>query len=160
MGVRSPQPTADSGFFCNQNLREMEARGIAAYLPDANLARELNTGERAGGVGRMAVSDPSLRRLRQRLRTTEGRAWYKKEAQGAGRAGVRHLERAARDATVPAPRPVGGAAGVHAGRHRLQSHPLSHLAAQRLTLRPSPPSQNSCAEHHHQATTGHIAQNK
>ena len=26
----------------------------------------------------MAVSDPSLQRMRQRLRTTEGRAWYKK----------------------------------------------------------------------------------
>lgn len=56
----------------------MEARGIEAYLPDPNLARELNTGEVAGGVGRMAVSDPSLQRLRQRLRTIEGRAWYKK----------------------------------------------------------------------------------
>lgn len=69
---------ADTGFFCNQNLREMEARGIEAYLPDPNLARELSTGEVAGGVGRMAVSDPSLQRLRQRLRTSEGRAWYKK----------------------------------------------------------------------------------
>lgn len=76
--ARPQRVLADSGFFCNQNLREMEARGIEAYLPDANLARELNTGERAGGVGRMAVSDPSLRRLRQRLRTTEGRTWYKR----------------------------------------------------------------------------------
>ena len=76
--ARPERVLADCGFFCNQNLREMEARGIEAYLPDPNLARELETGETAGGVGRMAVSDPSLLRLRQRLRTTEGRAWYKK----------------------------------------------------------------------------------
>lgn len=76
--TRPQRILADSGFFCNQNLREMEARGIEAYLPDSNLARELNTGQRAGGVGRMAVYDPSLLRLRQRLRTAEGRAWYKR----------------------------------------------------------------------------------
>jgi transposase len=75
---RPQRVLADSGFFCNQNLREMEARGIEAYLPDSNLARELNTGQPAAGVGRMAVYDPSLLRLRQRLRTAEGRAWYKK----------------------------------------------------------------------------------
>lgn len=76
--ARPQRILADTGFFCNQNLREMEARGIEAYLPDPNLARELNTGEVAGGVGRMTVSEPSLLRLRQRLRSAEGRAWYKK----------------------------------------------------------------------------------
>ena len=76
--ARPQRVLADSGFFCNQNLREMEARGIEAYLPDPNMARELETGETAGGVGRMTVSDPSLLRLRQRLRTTEGHGWYKK----------------------------------------------------------------------------------
>jgi transposase len=77
-GARPQRVLADCGFFSNQNLREMEGRGIEAYLPDPNLARELSTGQTAGGVGRMAVSDPSLQRLRQRLRTAEGRAWYKK----------------------------------------------------------------------------------
>jgi transposase len=76
--ARPQRVLADSGFFCNQNLREMEVRGIEAYLPDANLARELNTGQAARGVGRMAVSDPSLQRLRQRLRSRAGRGWYKK----------------------------------------------------------------------------------
>jgi len=76
--ARPQRVLADSGFFCNENLRAMEERGIEAYLPDANLAHELNTGQQARGVGRMTVSDPSLLRLRQRLRTTEGRAWYKK----------------------------------------------------------------------------------
>jgi len=77
-GARPQRVLADCGFFSNENLREMEERGIEIYLPDPNLARELSTGQAAGGVGRMAVSNPSLQRVRQRLRTTEGRAWYKK----------------------------------------------------------------------------------
>jgi hypothetical protein len=75
---RPQRAWADCGFFSNQNLREMAERGIEAYVPDANLARELNTGKMARGVGRMKVSDPHLRRSRQRLRTARGRAWYKK----------------------------------------------------------------------------------
>jgi transposase len=75
---RPQRVLADCGFFSNQNLREMAERGIEAYVPDSNLARELNTGKMARGVGRMQVSDPHLRRLRQRLRTARGRAWYKK----------------------------------------------------------------------------------
>ena len=69
---------ADCGFFSNQNLREMEERGIEAYLPDPNMAHELSTGEIARGVGRMAVSDPHLLRSRKKLRSARGRAWYKK----------------------------------------------------------------------------------
>lgn len=75
---RPQRVLADCGFFSNQNLREMADRGIQAYVPDPNLARELNTGKAARGVGRMMVSDPHLRRSRQRLRTARGRAWYKK----------------------------------------------------------------------------------
>src|SRR5437868_10686213 len=48
---------ADSGFFCNENLQDMEARAIEAYVPDSNLARELNTGQVAVGVGRMVARD-------------------------------------------------------------------------------------------------------
>ena len=76
-GARPQRVLADCGFFSNQNLREMEERGIEAYVPDPNLARELNTGKRARGVGRMTVSDPHLLRSRQRLRSAPGRAWYK-----------------------------------------------------------------------------------
>ena len=65
-GERPQRVLADCGFFSNQNLREMAERGIAAYVPDPNLARELNTGKRARGVGRMKVSDPQLLRSRQR----------------------------------------------------------------------------------------------
>ncbi len=77
-GERPQRVLADCGFFSNQNLREMEERGIEAYVPDPNLARELNTGKIARGVGRMTVSDPHLLRTRKRLRTASGRAWYKK----------------------------------------------------------------------------------
>jgi transposase len=75
---RPQRVLADCGFFSNQNLREMADRSIEAYVPDPNLARELNTGKVARGVGRMKVSDPHLLRSRQRLRTARGRAWYKK----------------------------------------------------------------------------------
>ena len=78
-GTRPQRVLADCGFFSSQNMREMEARGIEAYLPDPSMAHELSTNQGVGdGIGRMAVSDPSLLRLRQRLRTAEGRTWYKK----------------------------------------------------------------------------------
>lgn len=77
-GERPQRILADCGFFSNQNLREMEERGIEAYVPDPNLARELNTGEIAQGVGRMTVSDAHLLRSRERLRSAAGRAWYRK----------------------------------------------------------------------------------
>jgi hypothetical protein len=77
-GARPQRVLADCGFFSNQNLREMEERGIEAYLPDPNMARELSTGEMARGVGRMTVSNRHLRRSRRRLRSVQGRAWYKK----------------------------------------------------------------------------------
>lgn len=75
--IVAQQVLADTGFFCNQNLRERGERGIATYLPDPWMARELNTGQVAVGARRMTVSDPSLQRSRQRLRTPEGRAWYR-----------------------------------------------------------------------------------
>lgn len=77
-GERPQRVLADCGFFSNQNLRELEKRGITTYVPDPNLARELNTGKIARGVGRMTVSDPHLLRSRKRLRSARGRAWYKK----------------------------------------------------------------------------------
>lgn len=78
-GGQAPERVlADSGFFCVENVRELEARGIEGYVPDSNLAREINTGQVAGGVGRMAIRDASLKRMRQRLRSARGRAWYRK----------------------------------------------------------------------------------
>lgn len=77
-GERPERALADTGYFSNRNLREMHERGIVAYIPDSNLARELNQGEAAGGIGRMTVRDGHLQRARRRLRTARGRAWYKK----------------------------------------------------------------------------------
>jgi hypothetical protein len=78
--MRRPSAARDGRrrFFLDQNLQEPEERGIEAYVPDPNLARELNTGKMARGVGRMKVSDPHRLRSRQRLRGARGRASYKK----------------------------------------------------------------------------------
>lgn len=75
-GERPERALADCGFFSNQNLRDMAERGIVAYVPDPNLARALNTGKKARGVGRMTVSDPHLLCSRRRLRSAPSRAWY------------------------------------------------------------------------------------
>jgi transposase len=75
---RPQRVLADSGFFCLENVHAMEARAIDAYLPDSNLARELNGGPTAAGIGREALRDPSLHRMRRKLRSPQGRAWYKK----------------------------------------------------------------------------------
>ncbi len=68
------QVSADSGFFTQGNLQEMEQREIDAYVPDSHLARELNRGVRARGHG--AARDPAQRRMRRKLRSPAGRATY------------------------------------------------------------------------------------
>ena len=63
---------ADSGFFSQENLQEMERRGIDAYVPDSHLARELNRG---GGCA--DTRPPAIRRnsdMRRKLRSPAGRA--------------------------------------------------------------------------------------
>lgn len=77
-GARPQRVLADCGFFSKENLREMEKRGITAYVPDANLAHELETGQVARGIGGEKLRDAHLRGSRQRLRSAPGRAWYKK----------------------------------------------------------------------------------
>jgi len=67
---------ADSGFYSNQNVAELSARGIEVYSPDPNLARELNGGPAATTVGRMTPSDPHLLRMREKLRSPVGRQRY------------------------------------------------------------------------------------
>ena len=67
---------ADSGFFSGENVRQLESRGIAVYVPDPILAHELNTGKRAKSVGCVRIRNPQLRRLRQKLRSPAGRAVY------------------------------------------------------------------------------------
>jgi len=40
--ARPQQVLADSGFYSGDNLEALEAQGIDGYVPDSNLARELN----------------------------------------------------------------------------------------------------------------------
>ncbi len=72
---RPQRIVADSGFYSTANLEQLQQRGIDAYIPDSNLARELNTGYKA-------EDDPRFHRLRKRmrrkLRSTAGRRLYTK----------------------------------------------------------------------------------
>jgi transposase len=71
---RPPQRVvADSGFYTNQNAELMAERGIEAYVPDSFLARELNLGHPAKEFPR---PNPHLSRMRQRMRSPEGRRVY------------------------------------------------------------------------------------
>jgi Transposase DDE domain len=63
---------ADSGFFSIENIEQMEARNIDAYVPDSNLASELNLGARC----RKRACAPAHRRLRGKLRSPVGKAVY------------------------------------------------------------------------------------
>lgn len=69
---------ADSGCYSNQNVADLTERGIDAYIPDPNLALELNGGPPATTIGRMQPSDPHLLAMRQKLRTEEGKQRYRK----------------------------------------------------------------------------------
>lgn len=77
-GRRPQRVLADTGFYANQNVAELQARGIDAYVPDPNLAHELHSGIPSPGYGRMQPSDPHLLAMREKLRTAEGRRRYRK----------------------------------------------------------------------------------
>ena len=63
---------ADSGFFSIDNIEQMEQRNIDAYVPDSNLASELNLGNRC----RVKAYAPAHRRMRAKLRSPDGQAAY------------------------------------------------------------------------------------
>jgi transposase len=63
---------ADSGFFSIANLEQMEQQKIDAYVPDSNLACELNLGKRCRAKARAAAH----RRMRAKLRSPDGQAVY------------------------------------------------------------------------------------
>lgn len=71
-GDQAEQVLADAGFFSLDNVEQLERRGVDVYLPDSNLARELNTGQRCP---RMCLTS-TQRRMRQKLRSAAGRAVY------------------------------------------------------------------------------------
>src|SRR5205807_8008161 len=57
-----------------ENIAELESRGSDVYLPDSNLARELNTGQRCPRVRLGKIQ----RRMRQKLRGPTGQAVYRR----------------------------------------------------------------------------------
>ncbi len=63
---------ADSGFFSIDNLEKMEQLNIDGYVPDSNLACELNLGRRCRKRARAAAH----RRMRAKLRSPDGQAAY------------------------------------------------------------------------------------
>ena len=73
---RPQKVSADSGFFCLETIVELAQRGLDVYVPDWNLARELNRGQRAPGAP--AVRHPEHRRMRRKLRDPAGRAVYQR----------------------------------------------------------------------------------
>lgn len=77
-GRRPGKVTADSGFFSGRALHGLRQRGIDAYVPDNNLTHEMNSGQRAGGIGRRAIRDPEHLRMREKLRSETGRKMYRR----------------------------------------------------------------------------------
>jgi IS5 family transposase len=73
-GKVTEQALADAGFFSLENIAQLERREVDVYLPDSNLARELNMGQRCK---RLRLT-PTQRRMRQKLRSPAGRAVYTK----------------------------------------------------------------------------------
>lgn len=66
---------ADSGFYSNENVVSLAERGVQAYIPDSQLARELNTGRRLRN-GNMVPRNAELKRMRRKLRSPAGRRMY------------------------------------------------------------------------------------
>jgi len=73
-GQTAEQVLADAGFFSLDNIAQLEQRGVDVYVPDSNLARELNTGQRCP----RSRLRSRQRRMRQKLRSPAGRAVYGK----------------------------------------------------------------------------------
>jgi transposase len=67
---------ADSGFSSLHNLQSLEQRGIAAYIPDSNLSREMKGGGDADQL--LPLRSPIMRAMRHKLRTPAGRAQYRR----------------------------------------------------------------------------------
>jgi len=75
-GERPGRALADSGFFSQENLEEMERRQIDAYVPDSHLGRELNRGVRVRGHA--AARHAAQQRMRRKLRSPAGRTIYQR----------------------------------------------------------------------------------
>ena len=75
------QVSADSGFYRNEEIEAVTARGVDAYVPDSNLAQELNGGRSADETAGCIVHyGAQVSQMRAKLRSAEGRAIYRKRA--------------------------------------------------------------------------------
>ncbi len=77
-GARPEKVSGDSGFFSGRALHTMAEKGIDLYVPDNNLKHEMQTGERAEGIGKSRIRDPEHQRMRAKLRTVAGRKIYQR----------------------------------------------------------------------------------
>jgi transposase len=68
---------ADCGYYAMEQIRTVEARGIAVYVPDVLSARELaGTAAAMEMNGREQARHPGLKQLRERMREPAARACY------------------------------------------------------------------------------------
>lgn len=72
-GASPGRVVADSGYYSNRNLAPLAEMGLDVYVPDSNLARELNLGTRAS---ERHCRDPHQQAMRAKLRSDEGRRLY------------------------------------------------------------------------------------
>jgi transposase len=80
-GETPRQVSADSGFYRNQEIAAVQARGIDTYVPDSNLAQELKGGRSADQTAGCIVHyGAQVSQMRAKLRSAEGRATYRKRA--------------------------------------------------------------------------------
>lgn len=75
-GRRPGKVLADAGFYSNENVETMEARGVQLYVPDSVLAREMKQGRPVAGAAR--ICHAGLKRVRRRLRSPAGRRLYER----------------------------------------------------------------------------------
>jgi IS5 family transposase len=66
--------SADSGFFSNENLQELEKRNIYGYVPDSNMGQVLNRGGRL----KQRACHPAHQRMRRKLCSPAGQAVYRR----------------------------------------------------------------------------------
>jgi transposase len=69
--------TADTGFYQTEQIQNTIGRGIDVYIPDSNMARELNHGRRAETTdGCVTRRSELVRQMRAKLRSPEGLQIY------------------------------------------------------------------------------------
>ena len=74
--------TADTGFYQTEQIQNTIGRGIDVYIPDSNLARELNYGRRAETTdGCVTRRSDLVRQVRAKLRSPEGIEMYQRRKQ-------------------------------------------------------------------------------